>query len=318
MLSFCRNTPTAISSIQVEPLITESIKLLESTLPSSIEIFVDVDTNLPNILMDPTQLHQLMMNLCVNAKDAMEGKGKLIIKLKLMMVTHSVCTTCKQSIEGQHIVLSIEDSGAGISKENIEKVFDPFYTTKAVGKGSGMGLSIVHGAVHQNQGHIEVDSAEGKGSLFKLYFSPQLEKQEVQPDLSAQPIALYHGQGESILVVDDEEGIVELLKDALETANYKVTGMVSSVDALAVFEANPAQFDLLISDQTMPVITGDVLIQKCHQIKPELPTILCTGYSEELDPESANELGINHFFYKPYRLNDLLAAVFGVLKEQIH
>ncbi len=318
MLSFCRNTPTAISCIQVEPLITETIKLLKSTLPSSIEIFVDVDTDLPNILMDPTQLHQLMMNLCVNAKDAMQGKGKLIIKLKLMTVINAVCTTCKQPIEGQYIVLSIEDTGEGISKENLEKVFDLFYTTKAVGKGSGMGLSIVHGAVHQNQGHIDVDSIEDKGSVFKLYFSPQLEKQGLQPDLSAQLVDLYQGQGESILVVDDEEGIVELLKDALESVNYKVTASVSSVDALAVFEANPAQFDLLISDQTMPIITGDVLIKRCHQIKPELPAILCTGYSEEVDPGRAKELGIERFFYKPYRLNDLLEAVFDVLNKKTH
>jgi len=318
MLSFCRNTPTAISCIQVEPLITETIKLLKSTLPSSIEIFVDVDTDLPNILMDPTQLHQLMMNLCVNAKDAMQGKGKLIIKLKLMTVINAVCTTCKQPIEGQYIVLSIEDTGEGISKENLEKVFDLFYTTKAVGKGSGMGLSIVHGAVHQNQGHIDVDSIEDKGSVFKLYFSPQLEKQGLQPDLSAQLVDLYQGQGESILVVDDEEGIVELLKDALESVNYNVTASVSSVDALAVFEANPAQFDLLISDQTMPIITGDVLIKRCHQINPELPAILCTGYSEEVDPGRAKELGIERFFYKPYRLNDLLEAVFDVLNKKTH
>jgi len=316
MLSFCRNTPTAISCIQVEPLITETIKLLESTLPSSIEIFVDVDTDLPTILMDPTQLHQLMMNLCVNAKDAMEGKGKLIIKLKLETIIDVVCTTCKQPIEGQCIVLSIEDSGEGISKENLETIFDPFYTTKAVGKGSGMGLSIVHGAVHQNQGHIDVQSIEGKGSLFKLYFSPQLEKQALQPNLSADSTELCQGRGESILVVDDEEGIVELLKDALESVNYKVTAIVSSVDALAVFEANPEQFDLLISDQTMPTLTGDILIKKCHQIKPELPAILCTGYSEEIDQDRANALGIERFFYKPYQLNDLLDAVFDILNKK--
>jgi len=316
MLSFCRNTPTAISYIQVEPLITETIKLLASTLPSSIEIFVDVDTGLPTILMDPTQLHQLMMNLCVNAKDAMDGKGKLIIKLKLESIIGVVCTTCKRSIEGQYIVLSIEDTGEGISKENLETIFDPFYTTKDVGKGSGMGLSIVHGAVHQNQGHIGVNSVEDKGSIFRLYFSPQQEKQELHPGLLTQAIDLHKGQGESILVVDDEEGIVELLKDALEAVNYKVTAMVSSVDALAAFEANPEKFDLLISDQTMPIITGDVLIKKCHQIKPELSVILCTGYSDEIDSNRANELGIDHFFYKPYRLNDLLGGVVELLNKK--
>lgn len=316
MLSFCRNTQTEASFIQIEPLIRETIKLLQSTLPSSIEFYVDVDDGLPDIQMDPTQLHQIMMNLCVNAKDAMQGKGRLIIKLKLVEVTNRLCTTCKQAIEGQFIELSIADTGTGISKQSIERIFDPFYTTKPVGKGSGMGLSIVHGTVHQNQGHVVLQSSPGEGSQFNLFFTPKDGKKLIESCGINNQIEFHKGQGESILVVDDEEGIVELLRETLDALQYRVTATSSSVEALALFKESPEQFDLMITDQTMPVITGDELIKEIRMITPGFPVILCTGYSDAIDPVVAKELEVDQFFYKPYQLESLLESVSTLLVKE--
>ena len=316
MLSFCRNTQTDISCIQIEPLVNETVELLKSTLPSSIEFNVDIDQGLPNINIDPTQLHQIIMNLCVNARDAMQGKGQLTIKLKLVDVENNLCTTCKKAIEGRFVELSVEDTGNGIEKDSIEKIFDPFFTTKQLGKGSGMGLSIVHGTVHQNNGHILLQSYKGTGSLFHLYFVPQEQGADTQTNVKSSDSEVDYGDNESILVVDDEEGIVEFLRETLESFNYRVTATASSVEALALYEKDPAQFDLLITDQTMPVITGDELISKVRISKPEIPVILCTGYSDMIDAETAEQLGINKFFYKPYDLNQLLESVSELVKHK--
>ena len=316
MLSFCRNTQIEDSFIQIEPLINETIKLLQSTLPSSIEFIVEVEDGLPDTLMDSTQMHQIMMNLCVNAKDAMQGKGYLSIKLKLVDVSNVLCTTCKQAIEGQFIELSIEDTGIGISKESLERIFDPFYTTKLIGKGSGMGLSIVHGTIHQNKGHVVLQSSPGIGSQFNLYFIPKDEKKLITPyDINNQ-IEFHNGYGESILVVDDEEAIVELLKETLDALQYRVTATSSSVEALALFKESPEQFDLMITDQTMPVITGDELIKEIHTICPGFPVILCTGYSDTIDPIVAKELDVGQFFYKPYQLESLLESISKLLVKK--
>ncbi|NOQ17181.1 MAG: response regulator [Methyloprofundus sp.] len=313
MLSFCRNTQTEAAYIQIEPLIRETITLLESTLPSSIEFHIDVDEGLPDIQIDPTQLHQIMMNLCVNAKDAMQGKGHLTIALKLVEVTNALCTTCKQSIEGQFIELSVADTGAGITKASIERIFDPFYTSKPVGKGSGMGLSIVHGTVHQNKGHVVLQSSLGQGSQFSLYFTPRYGGKLMEPCGEHSQVEIHKGHGESILVVDDEEGIVELLREALDSLQYNVTATASSVEALSLFKERPEQFDLLITDQTMPVITGEELIKEVRQLSPDIPIILCTGYSETMDPILAKEIGVDQFFYKPFQLETLLESVSSLL-----
>ncbi|NOQ14229.1 MAG: response regulator [Methyloprofundus sp.] len=313
MLSFCRNIQTEAACIQIEPLIRETIKLLQSTLPSSIEFHVDVDEGLPDIQMDPTQLHQIMMNLCVNAKDAMQGKGCLSIKLKLVELTNQLCTTCKQGIEGQFIELSVADTGAGITKASIERIFDPFYTSKPIGKGAGIGLSIVHGVVHQNQGHVVLQSFLGKGSQFNLYFTPKEGEKIMGTCGDNNHTEIHKGQGESILVVDDEEGIVELLRETLDSLEYSVTATASSVDALAMFKESPEQFDLIITDQTMPVITGDELIKEVRQLRADIPIILCTGYSESMDPVLAKEIGVDQFFYKPFQLEKLLESVYSLL-----
>jgi len=316
MLSFCRKVQTDVLPVQIAPIIREAIELLKSTLPSSVEFDVYIDKELPYVLIDPTQIHQIMMNLCINAKDAMQGKGKLLICLKLVEESDGLCLTCKQPIKGSFLELSIADTGTGIDMQSAEKIFDPFFTTKEAGKGSGIGLSVVHGAVHQTNGHILLESVKGEGCNFRLFLKTVDIKDQSKKSITAKSRSIRQGKGETILIVDDEEAIVELLRETLESVNYKVTATASSVKALDLYKQSPEKFDLLITDQTMPAITGEELIKEIRRIKPGFPVILCSGYSEIIDPVTAKELGIDRFFYKPYELDDLLESVSTLVQSR--
>ncbi|MCP4043352.1 MAG: PAS domain-containing sensor histidine kinase, partial [Gammaproteobacteria bacterium] len=213
---------------------------------ASIEISTEMEENLPSVLMDPGQLNQLLMNLCVNARDAMEGKGKLTIHLGWTKGVEAECATCHKQLEGDWVELSVTDTGGGISPEALDRIFDPFFTTKEVGKGTGMGMAVIHGIMRNHGGHVLVETEQGKGTTFRLLFLPVVEDAETQKT-DPSSANLPRGQGEQILVVDDEPDLGEFIGDLLEHYGYKPTVLTSSKKALELFREKPNDFAMVVT-----------------------------------------------------------------------
>jgi CheY-like chemotaxis protein len=238
--------------------------------------------------------------------------GTLSVSIKQISIESVEQAENLKVYPGEFIELIVADTGCGITKENVEKIFDPYFTTKSVNKGTGMGLSIIFGIMSSYGGAITVESEQGKGSIFHLYF-PIVEEKTVQPEI--REIKNLHSGNERILLIDDEEMLAELGMEMLEDLGYKVTIQLDSVKALKVFNENPDNFDLVITDQTMPELTGSELAKKILQIRPDIPVILCTGYSNLIDEETAKELGIQAFLQKPLTQEVLADTVKGLLKS---
>jgi PAS domain S-box-containing protein len=285
-----RKEPVAVSSI-----VKEAIKLLRASLPSSIKIVHRIENCTAKV--DPTQIHQVLMNLCTNAAHAMNNRGILEIRLSNVHLSESDLTG--QSIvhlkPGLHLKLSVSDSGSGMDKPTLERIFDPFFTTKAVGKGTGLGLAVVHGIVKHHDGAVTVQSEVGKGSIFNIYI-PAVEHGvrmagETGPSRS--------GGAERVLLIDDEESIIQMETAMLKGLGYKVTPETNSLHSLEIFRSRPGEFDLVITDQTMPDLTGIELIKEIRRIRADIPMILCTGFSEEVTEETAIALNAE-FIMKPF------------------
>jgi CheY-like chemotaxis protein/two-component sensor histidine kinase len=291
-------------------IVKEAITLLRSSLPSTITIQQDIDPDAGIILADPTQMHQIVMNLATNAFHAMEVKGgTLTISLRRRILSQEDLTTEPELQPGAFVQLSIRDTGEGILPEIRERIFDPFFTTKEVGKGTGLGLSMVYSIVKSSGGSIICDSRVGEGTEFRVIL-PVVEGHAVQenglPDLTP------HGK-EHILFIDDEEMLVELGKTMLERLGYHVTTRRSSLDALNTFHNQPDAFDMVITDQTMPGMTGVDLARRILQLRPGMPIILCTGYSSQISEETAKAAGIKGFAYKPLAKKDIGELIRKVL-----
>ncbi len=313
MLAFSRGETGNDKPLQLQPLIKEDLKMLRSTLPSSIEITTEMEENLPAVLMDPGQLNQLLMNLCVNARDAMAGTGDLTICLGLAKGVEAECATCYKQLEGDWVALSISDTGSGIQPDILDRIFDPFYTTKDVGKGTGMGLSVIHGIMHNHGGHVLVETEMGKDTTFRLLFPPVVEEAVETQTAVSSSTDLQQGHGEHVLIVDDEPDLGDLIGDLLERCGYQPTVLTSSKKALELFKKTPNKFALVITDQTMPEITGKMLIKNLRAVRPGLPVILCTGFSEDIDAEDAERMGI-HYLEKPVRIENMIQAVGEMLR----
>lgn len=311
MLIFSRNSPVEARVISPVSTTIETIKLLESTLPSSIQISLDVQTDIPNIHIDPINLHQIIMNICINARDAINGKGKINVTINTLSSNNLECDSCHEKITGNFVILKISDNGPGIEQEVIDRIFDPFFTTKEVGKGTGMGLSVVHGILHEHGGHIIIDTDANTGSSFKLLF-PVCNKQ-INSNSSKKIPEFNNVDNQHILVVDDNESIALLLDETLESAGYQTSMFTSSQEALKAFEKQPDLYDLVITDQTMPDLTGKELAARLLSIKTDLPIILCSGYSDLADENKVAELGIKQFLQKPVNSHQLLEAVSSLL-----
>ncbi|MCP4042497.1 MAG: response regulator, partial [Gammaproteobacteria bacterium] len=312
MLAYSRSEASDDKPLQLQALVKGDLKMLSSTLPSSIEITTKIEENLPPVLMDQTQLSQLLMNLCVNAQDAMEGKGGLTIRLEWVRELDVECAACHKHVEGDWVVLSVADTGSGIPLEVQECIFDPFFTTKEVGKGTGLGMAVIHGIMRNHGGHVLMKTEQGKGTAFRLLFPPVVEEAETQ-ETDPSSIELLLGQGEHILVVDDEPDLSEFIGDLLESHGYQSTVLTSSKKALKLFKKKPNDFALVITDQTMPGITGKVLVKGLREIRPDIPVILNTGFSEDIDEGSAAEMGIR-YLEKPVRAKSLIQAVGELLR----
>ena len=310
ILTFSRQESSELQLMKMQPIIKEALKLIRSTIPSTIEIKHDIQTDCGVVKADPTQIHQIVMNLATNAYHAMEKTGgELKVSLKnVELGNYDVITP--DMIPGEYVCLTVSDTGTGIDKVITEKIFDPFFTTKAIGKGTGMGLSVIHGIVIRMGGAIQVHSKPGKGAQFQVYLPA--EKSLLEEQVTNSNAEIQSGT-EHILLIDDEEAILTMEKKLLERLGYQVTSQIISVEALEVFRANSNKFDLVITDMQMPNMSGDKLSAELVKINPDIPVLLCTGYNEAMSEEKAFSMGIKGFLLKPIVLKDLSQKIREVL-----
>ncbi len=313
ILAFSRQAETEQIPMQPAIIIREAGKMLRSSLPTTIAIQQNIDPTAGLILADPTQIHQIVMNLCTNAYHAMEEKGgTLSISLKKIILTRDDLINEPHVQPGDFVQLSFADTGSGIAAEIRERIFEPYFTTKAIGKGTGMGLAIVHGIVKSYGGWISCCSKPGEGTVFHVYL-PGIAERDLPEGKTVDPIG--HGN-EHILLIDDEEMLAEMGKIMLERLGYRVTVRTNSIEALTTFQNQPGQFDLVITDQTMPGMTGSDLARRMLQKRPDLPIILCTGYSSLISEERAKALGIRGFALKPLVKKDMATLIRKVLDSR--
>jgi PAS domain S-box-containing protein len=310
ILSFSRQTGQDRAPLNLSSIVKEGLQLLRPALPSTIEIVSKNSTADDRILADPVQMHQILMNLCTNAAHAMREKGGMLdIDISKVSVADGSFAPTPEMSPGEYVVLQVRDTGTGMTPEVLERIFDPFFTTKQQGEGTGLGLSVVHGIAKSHGGHVSVESEPGKGSLFRVYL-PKVEIQ-VLPGVKEAPSAA--GGSERILFVDDEDLLVELNRERLTRLGYDVIATTRSMDALDMFRKEPDRFDLVITDQTMPNLTGMDLAAELLKIKATIPIILCTGHSDSLTPERAQAAGIKAFLMKPLGRYAMAEAVRRVL-----
>ncbi len=312
MLAFSRSDQADDMPIQFEPLLRDDLKMLRSTLPSTIEIITEIEPDLPNVLINPIHLHQILMNLSINARDAMQGVGQLNIKLGWAHNLDTESQISHKPVKGDWVELSVSDTGSGIESETAKSIFNPFFTTKGVGKGTGMGLSVIYGIMERHRGHILLESEPGKGSTFRMLFPPIVKKQHKLEQDNQGTVELPKGEGSEILIVDDELSLGIFMAELVKASGYKALSITDSTEALALFQNEPNRFSMLISDQTMPVMTGIELIKKLREIRPDLPAILCTGYSDKVDAIMATKMNIV-YFEKPVDSKKMLFKIAELL-----
>ncbi len=292
--------------LQLQPLIHEALKLLRSTLPANIAIAHDLYDGSDLILANPTEIHEIIMNLSTNAYHAMEETGGTLT----IHLDRSVPGPELNLPPGPYCCLSFEDTGAGIPSGIMDKIFDPYFTTKPMGKGSGLGLSVIHGIVKNHLGAIIADSAPGRGSVFKVFLPITPLPEPMAPETL--PQADFQGN-EKILFVDDERTIVKIGTQLLERMGYSVTGTTSCMEALALFNSDPDEFDLVITDMSMPAMLGTEFAKKLLKTRPDLPIIVCSGFSKGIAPKAAMDIGIKAFLEKPVLARDLFTKIRDIL-----
>ena len=312
ILSFSRRSEQDVKPVQIHLIIKEALKLLRASLPATIEIHQNIEFEFDVVLADPTQIHQVLVNLCTNAAYAMqESGGVLEVNLTEVNLDAAAVSQYPGLNPGPYLELSISDTGHGMDKAVLERIFDPFFTTKKQGEGTGMGLSVVHGIVKSHGGFVFVNSELGKGTKFHV-FLPVVEKPIESEDQAEEPMPKGN---ERIMFVDDEVMLVTMAQEMLEFLGYEVVVRTSSIEALEAFRVKPDKFDLVITDKTMPQMTGFDLAKELREIRPDIPIILCTGFSETIETEMAKAMAINAYIMKPLAMQEMAAAVRKVLDK---
>ena len=312
ILAFSRQRESERVPVKVSLIVNEALKLLRASLPTTIKIRHNLKSHL-SVLTDPTNIHQVLMNLCTNASFAMQADGGVLeVSLNDVDLDADFARQHPDVKPGKYINLTVRDSGCGMAPEVTERVFDPFYTTKKTGEGTGMGLSVVHGIVKSHGGTIIVESSPEKGSAFDV-FLPAIETEVTNQAEQAQLVIT---GSERILFVDDEDFQADIGKRMLERIGYRVTAKTSSVEAFELFRQSPDEFDLVITDMTMPNMTGDVLARKIIAIRPDIPIIVCTGYSERINSDIVKEIGIRELAMKPVVMKDIAQMVERILSKE--
>lgn len=314
ILTFARKHEEELIQINASLVIKEVMKFLRSTIPATIEIKYENRAERDIVFADPTQLNQIIMNLCTNAAHSMEKGGTLEVILENVEPDSYSAFQIKNLKPGRYIKLSISDTGHGIKPELMDKIFEPYFTTKGVGKGTGIGLALVHGIVEAYEGTITVHSEIGKGTCFSVYL-PVVEG-DLYDDHTLEDQAQPPCGTERILLVDDEKDVVDVMESILERLGYKLTSRTSSIEALEAFRNKPDEFDLVITDMTMPNMTGKDLAKEMINIRPDIPIILCTGFSEQIDGEKAREIGISAFIMKPIVMRKIAQTIREVFDKK--
>jgi PAS domain S-box-containing protein len=313
ILAFSRQTSDEQMPVSVALVTREVLRLIRATLPATIEIKTCIDPKAGTVLINAVELHQIIMNLCTNAQHAIGGHAGVVeVEIRSEEIGPAQDEELIDLRPGPHVRISVRDSGSGIPPDVIQRIFDPYFTTKEKGVGTGLGLAVVHGIVRKNGGAIRVESQPGKGSAFHIY----LRRTEAGAPLGPEPAAPVPGGSERILLVDDEKMLAEVGRQALRKLGYDVVSRTSPVEALELFRAKPDHFDLVITDQTMPGMSGDELARELRKVKPRLPVIVCTGYSHTLDHERASQIGIKAFVMKPLLIKELAEAVRRALSRE--
>jgi PAS domain S-box-containing protein len=315
MLLFSRKSEKRTEIFSLSPLIKETYNLLRASIPTTIGMKLLLETESDLVSADSSQIRQVIMNLCTNAADAMRGTmGNLEISLnKITFGTDDPLPDAEMS-PGDHLVLSVKDTGSGMDEEVRMRVFEPFFTTKAAGEGTGLGLSVVYGIVKGHKGGITIATEPGKGSVFQVFLPSTDMGLPVEAE-SPEPIA---SGNERILFVDDEEMVVISVRNMLQRLGYTVTALTDSREALNLFSENPSQFDLVITDYMMPHVTGKVLGKEMIRIRPDIPVILCTGYNELFSSEKAIAMGFRGFIMKPFIVREGSQLIRKVLDQCQH
>ena len=310
ILSFSRRTRQERRPINVAPIVKEGIRFLRASLPSTIEIRKVIEPDLRSVVADPTEIHQIVMNLCSNAGHAMRETGGLLeLRVENVDVDSRHTTVDPELAPGAYVCVTVSDTGTGVAAEDIPRIFEPYFTTKEKGEGTGLGLAVVHGIASGYGGAIQVHSEVERGSTFQV-FLPAVEDTPMEEPgtIDAPP-----GGNERILFVDDEPMTVEMAEQILKRLGYAVTSKTSSLEALDLFQAKPDEFDLIIADVTMPNLTGVVFAQEIRKISPTIPLILCTGFSHLVTKEKMESLGITELVTKPILRKDMAEAIRRVL-----
>ncbi|MCP3954388.1 MAG: response regulator [Desulfobacterales bacterium] len=308
ILTFSRLDHQGRIPLKIQSAVKESLNLLRATLPVTIDVVQQIDTDCGPVLADPTQIQQVVMNLCTNAFHAMQNHGgTLTIGLEEIQIASEDLPTSHDPVT--YVKLTVSDTGYGMSKDVLERIFEPYFTTKKVGEGTGMGLAVVHGIIKGYDGDIQVYSDSGNGTAFNVYL-PRIYE-DTKPE-GQTPVTIQKGD-EHILLIDDEDQITRMLEQMLVSLGYKVQAVCDPLEALELFENAPQSFDLVITDMTMPKITGDLLARELMKIRPDIPVMLCTGFSKLIDEERAFEIGIKKLIMKPVIKSEIAGAIREVL-----
>jgi len=312
ILAFSRQNELNLMPVQISSIVKEALKMLRASLPTTIEIRRKIETTDGIVNANPTQIHQVLMNLCANAGHAMREKGGVLeVGLSRIWVGQEKQSPHPDLKSGAFLKLSVRDSGSGMTTDVLERIFDPYFTTKEAGEGTGLGLAIVRGIVRAHGGAVKVESAPDEGAVFEVYLP------EIQKEISTKAVTMkaYRTGQETILFVDDEQALVTMSKQMLELLGYNVVIRTSSIEAFELFQHDPYRFDLVITDMTMPNMTGEKLAGRLLAIRPDIPVILCTGYSEQITEQRARDLGISAFMMKPLVMRDLANKIRDVLDK---
>lgn len=283
--------------------------MLKASIPSSVKMTIDIDGDVKTVFADATKVHEILLNLGTNAVQSMDEKGELVVSLydkEIKITEQGVIDLIRPNI---YSIIEVTDSGVGIESDILPNIFEPYYTTKEVGRGTGLGLSVIYGIMQSHNGDIQVETVKGEGTTFKLFFPKSAE--DAIPEETGTTETLMGS--ERVLFVDDEPMVMEMGKDLLASLGYEVTSTIDSEEALQLFKNNPSGFDLLITDQTMPVLTGVELAKEILKIDKNFPIILCTGYSSKVDDEKAKAIGVKSFLMKPLKKDELAKVIREVL-----
>ena len=316
MLSYARGGGDGAGSLTLAPHVQDVMQMLAAAIPAGIALSTRIEESLPAVRGNPVHMQQVLSNMVINARDALHGKGRIDVNVTLTRQVHRLCNTCHEVFSGAFVELAVHDNGPGITHEDLDRLFTPFFTTKEFGEGTGLGLAVVHGLMHEHGGHVGVESAPGRGSVFRAWWcvsdvaAPASEASATMERESAPDAG---GQRQHIVVVDDEPSLTRLMADLLDEQGYRVHAFNDPLQARDFIESVDCRVELLITDQNMPKLSGVELVQSLHQIRPDLPAIVLSGHSEIVSAENYQALGFGAYLDKPFDLMALVRTVTNIL-----